>query len=306
MIAIVQARTDRFSIDMKSLWATLDRWFNHRLFSLGEHEISLADLVVTAVIIALTLWLSRLAQAAVGRAFRRRAEVDEGTVEVAARLVYYLVAGTGLAVSLNTLGLNLSALFAAGAIFAVGIGFGLQNLVQNFIAGIILLGERAIKPGDVLDVEGTMVKVEHLGLRSTVARTLDEETILIPNGTLVQTTVKNMTFRDRYYRLRTTVGVSYESDLDKVFEVLAAAAKDHPERSLIRDPTVFLLGFGSSSVDFEVSIWLEDPWRAKPNRSELNHRIWNALKAAGIVIAYPQVDVHFDRTVVDRLPSAGG
>jgi len=301
MSAIFQAEAGRFSIDVRSALATLDRWFNRTLFNLGEHQISLEDLVVTAVIIALTLWLSRLAERAVERAFRKRAHVDEGTIGVAGRLVYYLVAAVGLVVSLNTLGLNLSALFAAGAIFAVGIGFGLQNLVQNFIAGIILLGERAIKPGDVLDVEGMMVKVENLGLRSTVARTLNEETILIPNGTLVQTTVKNMTFRDRYYRLRTTVGVSYGSDLDRVFRVLAEAATEHSERSRIRDPTVFLLGFGSSSVDFEVSIWLEDPWRAKPNRSELNHRIWNALKSAGIVIAYPQLDVHFDRAAVEAM-----
>lgn len=291
----------RFSVDVQAVLDTLGRLFDRTLFNLGEHEISFSDLLVTAVIIGLTFWFSSLAERAVRRAFRARAQVDEGTIGVAGRLVYYIVAATGLAVSLHTLGLNLSALFAAGAIFAVGLGFGLQNLVQNFMSGIILLGERTIKPGDILDVEGTMVKVEHLGLRSTVARTLDEETILIPNGTLVQTTVKNMTFRDRYIRLRTTVGVSYGSDLEVVFEVLRKAAMEHPERSEIRAPTVFLLGFGSSSVDFEVSIWLEDPWRAKPNRSVLNHLIWNALKEAGITIAFPQVDVHFDRRVVEAV-----
>ena len=289
------------SFDLRALLDTLGQLLNRTLFSLGEHQVSLADLLVTAVIIVVTLWMASLAERAVGRTFRRRAQLDEGTIGVAGRLVYYAVAGIGLSVSLHTLGLNLSALVAAGAIFAVGIGFGLQNLVQNFMSGIILLGERTIKPGDVLDVEGSMVKVEHLGLRSTVARTLDEETILLPNSTLVQTTVKNMTFRDRYYRLRTTVGVSYSSDLDVVFEVLRRAATEHSERSDVHDPTVFLLGFGSSSVDFEVSIWLEDPWRAKPNRSELNHRIWNALKEAEITIAFPQLDVHFDRQVVETL-----
>lgn len=290
-----------FSVDVEALFDRLGALLRRTLFSLGEHQVSLSDLLVTGVIIGLTFGFASLAERALRRAFRARAQVDEGTVGVAGRLVYYVVAATGLAVALHTLGLNLSALFAAGAIFAVGLGFGLQNLVQNFISGIILLGERAIKPGDVLDVEGTMVKVEHLGLRSTVARTLDEETILIPNGTLVQTTVKNMTFRDRYFRLRTTVGVSYGSDLDLVFEVLSRAAVEHPERSQIREPTVFLLGFGSSSVDFEVSIWLEDPWRAKPNRSVLNHLIWNALKRAEVTIAFPQVDVHFDRQVVEAV-----
>lgn len=274
---------------------------DQKLFSIAGADVTIATLIAAALVFGATLWLAHLAEAGLRRAFKARGIGDEGTVGVAGRLIYYAVFVTGVAVTISTLGVPLSALFAAGAVAAVAIGFGLQNVLQNFISGILLLGERAIKPGDILEVEGVMVKVQHMGLRATIARTLDEEDIIIPNANLVQTSVKNLTLRDRLYRLRATVGVAYDSDLDRVFEVLKAAAKSHEERIDGRPPVVNLLGFGSSSVDFEVSIWLDDPWRARPATSRLNHLIWNALKAAHITIAFPQVDVHFDRPVVNAL-----
>lgn len=282
-------------MDWQAWLSRVDTFINARLFDLGDTVVTPATLFAALAIALVTFWLSRLAERGVARAFRARRVLDEGSVGAAGRLVYYVVAITGLAVALHTLGVRLSGLFAAGAIFAVGIGFGLQNLVQNFVSGVILLGERAIKPGDILEVTGELVRVEHMGLRATIARTLDDEDIILPNSMLVQSSVTNLTLRDRLHRLRTLVGVVYSSDLDLVFETLIDAAESHVGRSQKRDPVVLLVGFGSSSVDFEVSVWLDDPWRVRSERSKLNLLIWKALKAKNIVIAFPQLDVHFDR-----------
>ena len=146
--------------------------------------------------------------------------VAAGTVGVASRLVHYLIVVTGVGVALNTMGINLTALFAAGALFAVAIGFAMQNLTANFVSGVILLAERAIKPGDVIEFEGQMVRVRDMGIRATVARTLNDEDLLIPNSQIVQSTVSNYTFRDTLYRLRVMVGVSYASDLEVVRKTL--------------------------------------------------------------------------------------
>ena len=145
------------------------------------------------------------------------------------------------------------------------------------------------------------MKVGSLGTRSTVARTLDDEDLIVPNSNLVQSTVKNYTLKDSLYRIRTVVGVAYSSDMELVRETLSKAAEGIDGRVMHKNPTVFLIAFGNSSVDFEVSIWVESPWTARATRSHLNTSIWWALKDAGITIAFPQMDVHFDAEVAAAL-----
>ncbi len=177
----------------------------------------------------------------------------------------------------------------------------MQNIAQNFVSGLILLVERTIKPGDVLEVEGTVVRVVQLGIRATLARTREDEELIIPNATLVQSTVKNFTLRDPLFRVRAAVGVTYGSDLRAVFDTLAGVAEGVSWRSTQREPRIQLRQFGSSSVDLEVSVWIDDPWDAQPRLSQLNEAIWWALKAAGIVIAFPQLDVHVDPPIEESI-----
>ena len=127
--------------------------------------------------------------------------------------------------------------------------------------------------------------------------------IPIPNSLLVQSSVTNYTLGDSLYRIRAAVGVAYGSDMDQVMEVLMEAGRSVPERAPDKDPIVLLLAFGNSSVDFEVSVWAEDPWAARVTRSSLNMAIWKHLKEAGITIAFPQLDVHFDRVEKDTSPA---
>ena len=190
------------------------------------------------------------------------------------------------------MGINLSALFTAGAVFAVGIGFAMQTIAQNFVAGIILLVERSIKPGDILEVDGEVVRVEELGIRACLARTRDDDELIIPNATLVQSTVTNYTLHDPIMRLRVSVGVAYESDMAVVHQVLKKAASALEWRMKDRDPVVYLTEFADSAVNFEVSVWINEPWTSKGRESDLRFAVWDALAAANVSIAFPQLDVH--------------
>jgi small-conductance mechanosensitive channel len=275
------------------------------LFAIGDTPITFEKLIVFCILIILTLFVSWLLGRALVKTFKMRGITDEGTLGVGRRLLHYVVLGVGLLVSLESIGINLGALFAAGAVFAIGIGFAMQNIVQNFVSGIILLVERTIKPGDVLEINDRMVKVRRMSIRATIARTLDEEDIIIPNSSIVQAMVTNYTLHDNLYRLRCQVGVVYGSDMGQVREVLETSAAALTWRYPERDPVVLLTDFGDSSVNFEVSVWIDDPWSVRRARSDLNEAIWWALKEAGVVIAFPQVDVHFDPDVTSSLRTLG-
>ncbi len=275
--------------------------FDIRLFEVSGTPVTIATLASFLLVILVTFWLARLVQRGVMRALTARSDADTGTAAATARLARYTVLVVGLAVAIHSLGINLTALFAAGAVFAVAIGFAMQNIAQNFVSGVILLAERAIKPGDVLEVDGRLVQVKDMGIRATVARTLDEEDIIIPNSQLVTSPVKNYTFRDSIYRLRCTVGVTYSSDMATVQEVLARTAAAIEWASAEQAPRILLTEFADSAVVWEVSIWMDNPWRMSARRSDLNQAIWWALHEAGITIAFPQLDVHFDPPVTASL-----
>jgi len=240
-----------------------------------------------------TFWVSHFVQRIVERAMLRGGLGERSTIGLVRRALHYLVLLSGVAVALQTIGISLTTVFAAGAVVAVAIGFALQNILQNFVSGIILLAERSIKETDVLEVEGRTIEVEKVGVRATVARTRDDERIIIPNSILVQSVVSNYTLADSFYRVRSSVGVSYDSDMRKVRQVLVDTAEHVDHRAAQMEPVVLLREFGDSSVVWEVSIWTSDPWRSPRLRSTLNEAIWWALKDAGITIAYPQLDVHF-------------
>ena len=280
---------------------TIAKILELQLFTFGKTPITIARILTFVAVLLITMLISKGIRSALETTLKRRHLSTEGHVGVFSRLAHYGMLIIGLTVGFQVIGINLDTLFAAGALVAVGIGFALQTLTQNFVSGIILLLERAIKPGDILEVDGRVVKVEDLGIRSTIVRTLDEEHLIVPNGLLVQTSVKNFTLRDRVYRLRATVGVSYSSDLDLVISALTEAAKGLEIRIAEREPMVLLSDFGDSSVDFEVSIWIADPWAMRRIRSELLLAIWRSLHAAEVVIAFPQIDVHLDPEVVGAL-----
>ena len=287
----------------------LERWvpmFDTPLFRIGNTTVTVATLLTALVIVIATLIVARVVKRWLEGVALRRSVRNAGSVHVTARLVHYAILFMGFGVALHTLGIDLTALFAAGAIFGVIIGFAMQNIASNFVSGLILLFERSIKPGDIVDVEGRIVRVVELGIRATIARTTNDEDLIIPNSVLVQSTVRNYTFRDSNFRIDAPVGVTYGSDMDAVRSTLEKTATEIPWRSRNPEPRVLMTEFGNSSVNFLVSVWTEHPWQQRQLRSDLNEAIWSALKEAGITIAFPQLDVHFDPQIERSMTALAG
>ena len=292
-------------MDFSDVLVLIRQLVNLQLFEISGHWVTPMTIFTVGLLAAATWILSNFVQRAVERTFRARGVHDVGTIQVTRRLLHYSILAVGLAIVLDTLGIPLGALFTAGAIFAVGLGFAMQDIARNFVSGLILLVEGGIRPGDVVEVEERVVRVRKMGIRTTVARTRDEEDIIIPNATLAQTSVKNFTYRDSLYRIRAHVGVEYGSNMRNVRETLDSVGRSLPGRIEDRDPVVLLSEFGDSSVVWQLSVWISDPWRSNRQVSELNQAIWWALKDAGITIAFPQLDVHLDPPVtsaLERLP----
>lgn len=267
---------------------------HYEIFNIGDSLVTVSTLAVSLFIVALAFVFARVAERASIGFLAGRGVRDADSASATGRLLYYAVLALGFAIAIDTLGVDLTALFAAGAFFAIALGFAMQNITQNFVSGLILLVERTIKPNDIIEVEGRMVKITKLGMRATVVRTWDSEDYIIPNSILVSQTVKNFTLRDRLYRIRALVGVTYGSDMAEVRRVLEKVTYDLAWRETSMNPVILMREFGSSSVDFDVSVWVNDPFQRSLGLSNLNEAIWAALKEADITIAFPQLDVHFD------------
>ena len=270
----------------------MDDLLGRTLFAIGDTPVTIGSIVVLVTIVAGSYILSRMIQRILRVWIASRSRIDHGGAANTLRLLHYSILAVGVAVGLDTIGVDLAALLAAGALVAVAAGFAMQNITQNFVSGVILLMERSITEHDILEVEGKIVRVERLGTRATVVRTLEDEQLIVPNAAIVQSTVTNFTLGENHIRIRTQVGVAYSSDVDSVFKVLNEAAAGLERRVPEKAPVVLLHEFGNSSIVFDVSVWIHDPWEIRIARSRLNHAIWRALKSAGITISFPQLDLH--------------
>ena len=276
------------------------------LFKVGTTAVTVVTLATAAFIVLVSYLVSLGVRAGLHRFFLRGGMAPGGEVRAMERLAHYFIVLVGIMIALRTTGIKLDALFTAGAVFAVGFGFAMQNIMQNFVSGVILLFERTIKPGDVIEVGGQIVKVQQMSIRTTIVRTLDEEDVIVPNSTLVQSNVKNFTLEDNIYRVRVNVGVSYNADVPQVKALLLHCARsmDYSEKGF--EPRVLLLNFGASALEFEASVWMRDPWNHRIAGSKLREAIWAALKEKQIAIAFPQMDVHFDSPVAESLRLLSG
>ncbi|MGH7458413.1 MAG: mechanosensitive ion channel family protein [Longimicrobiaceae bacterium] len=260
-------------------------------FFLGESPVSLMTVVTFALIVALTVAVSLVIQRLVSQAFRRRG-IEEGVGYAVNRLLHYAVLAIGVYIALDNLGVSIAGLAALGAILGVGIGFGLQNIVQNFVSGLILLLERPIKQGDFVQVGEATGTVREIRARATVVTTLDNVDILVPNGQFITETVVNQTFGDRKVRVGIAVGVAYGSDTGKVRDTLLKVASEHKEVLDDPSPVVEFCEFGDSSLNFDLECWLSNPLRRHRVASDLRFAIDAAFREREIEIPFPQRDLH--------------
>ena len=261
------------------------------LFTVNERAYSAYDLVaLPALLLALWLGVGLLVRAVRSQIFEA-AGVESGLQETLAILLRYALTFVGAIVLLQGFGVDVRALAIAASVLGVGIGFGLQNIANNFVSGVLLNLERPIRPGDYVNVgafEGTVVRV---GGRSTTLRTNDGVLILIPNARFLETEVVNWNLGDPRSRVHLPVGVAYGSDLALARRALLEAARGHPEVEPDPRPQVQLVGFGASSLDLELLVWTRDPRDKNRLESDLNFRIEESLRRHGIEVPFPQLDL---------------
>jgi small-conductance mechanosensitive channel len=265
--------------------------FDEPLFVLGGTAVTVASVVSFCVFVAAAYGASWLLRRSLQRVYRRR-ELDEGLRYALDRLLHYAVMATGAFLALDNLGVSVSALAGLGAVLAVGIGFGLQNIAQNFVSGVILLLERPVKKGDFVHVGEVRGTVRDIRARATVVTTLDNVDIIVPNGQFIAEPVTNATLDDRRVRVRIAVGVAYGSETERVRDILREVASANPAVLAHPEPQVLFQDFGESSLDFVLLAWLGDPREESPVASELRFAIDRAFRAAGIEIPFPQRDLH--------------
>ncbi len=262
-------------------------------FRLGELELTALLLVKSLVLLGVIHYGTRATTKFVRRRVLDNTALEEGRKYAIQRVVGYVVFTVGSLAALQTLGLNLSSLTVFGGALGIGLGFGFQSITKNFAAGLVLLINEPIKAGDRVDVNGIQGNVIFIGARGTWVCTNDNVVMIIPNSDLVDGMVTNLTANDRTVRIRAPFGVSYGSDPEHVRGVVEKAVRDHPDLEASPPPNVIFLGFGDSSLDFELRIWTRKRV-ATPRvmRSELYFRVFAAFKREGIEIPFPQRDLH--------------
>jgi small-conductance mechanosensitive channel len=218
--------------------------------------------------------------------------VEKGVRHSIARLVHYVIIIAGFLLAISALGFEITKLTIMLGALGVGIGFGLQGVVNNFVSGLILLFERPVRVGDTIEIGGKWAEIKRIGLRATTVQTVDQADVIIPNADLVSNQVTNWTLSNRQVRLIIPVGVAYGSDVPLVIDTLTTCAKDQEMVNAFPPPQVLFLGFGESSLNFELRVWVKDADFRLKISSELHQLIDGKFREAKIEIAFPQRDLH--------------
>jgi potassium efflux system protein len=290
-----------------NIWDPVYTWvknvFSYNL-KVGSMEFTLWNITLFLVIIWLTLWISRIVRTFFESEAALRDRMRRGAPGAVSLLLRISIITIGFLIAVAAAGLQLDKLAIVLGAFGVGIGFGLQNIFNNLVSGIILAFERPIKDGDIIEVGSLLGIVKEIGIRSSVIRTYDGSEVIVPNGNLISNELINWTRSDLRRRGEVNVGVAYGTDPRKVISLLLEAARNYDH--VLRDPEPLALftGFGDSSLDFRLLFWIADADMRYVLQSEMAVRVNQAITDAGITIPFPQRDLHVisvDNKILDRI-----
>jgi small-conductance mechanosensitive channel len=260
--------------------------------SIGGTRITILNVAYLIIFLVFFTFLSRIIREALQNRVLPRTRLDIGARASFVNVVIYAFWILAIYTGINILGINLSSLaFMAGAL-GIGIGFGLQNVVNNFVSGIILLFDPSIQVGDMVQIGEDWGTVNRINIRTTIVQTFDNASLIIPNSEMLSNKVTNWSFKDPKVRRQVDVGVAYGSDVQLVRKILLEIVGDMPEIMNDPAPRVDFIDFGDSALVFRVRFWISSPefWLGAP--TELRFRIDEEFKKNGIEIAFPQQDIH--------------
>jgi potassium efflux system protein len=289
--------------DRITLWTTTSQLDGETVTS----AVTLTKLIITVAVITFTIFAAKRIPALVEMVLRSRTSVSSGARYTTSTLLNYSIIGIGLIIGLSSLGLQWDKLQWLVAALGVGIGFGLQEIVANFISGLIILFERPIRVGDIITIGDKDGKVLKIRIRATTIRDWDGKELLVPNKEFITGRLLNWTLSDSHTRLVIPVGIAYGSNVEQALRILTEVVNSNS--NVMSDPpaTFFFLGFGDNSLNLEARCFLANVDDRLPTLSSLHTAINNAFNDAGIVIAFPQRDLHFDadrplRIALDHAP----
>lgn len=277
-------------------WAT--KTWNYEITSVADEPITVRKLVGTLIFLFVGWMVSRSVSRAIGRRLLPRFGLDGGNATAVQTIAFYLLFVLFGYFSLELIGVPLTVFAFLGGAVAIGVGFGSQNILNNFISGLILLFERPIRVGDLVNIDGTYGTIEHVGARSTRVKTGSNLEIIVPNSRFLENNVTNLTLSDERFRASVCVGVAYGSPTRKVSELLGRAVNEHPAVLPSPEPIILFKDFADNSLNFEVHFWIRmrTVMQGQKIESDVRHAIDELFDEAGITIAFPQRDVHLDAT----------
>ncbi len=266
--------------------------------SAGTMRISLWDVLVVLLVIGAVFIIAHFGSKLAHKTLGRMTRLDETQRLLIDKLLTLAVWAIAILIGIDFLGIDLTALAVFSGAFGLAIGFGLQKTFGNLIAGIILLMDRSIKPGDVIAIadqagQSTFGQIRRIGIRAVSVVTRDKKEYLIPNENLMVNQVENWSYSSREVRMQVPVGVSYQCDLDLAEKLMLEAARKVPRVLNTPAPTVWLEGYGDSSVNFIIHCWITDPEEGIGNvKSDVLKNLWWLLKENGVEIPFPQRDLN--------------
>jgi len=279
-------------VTTENVGSWVSRFLKTTLVTINQTPITPASLIIFTIIILAAIFVTRLFTRLVFDRILKKFNLKDGVRYTLRRLTEYTLHLVGIIIAFQFVGIDLSGLAVIFGLLSVGIGFGLQNVTANFVAGLVLLFERPIRIGDrvtVGDVEGD---VEEISMRATKVRTLNNISIIVPNSQFTSSNIVNWSYGDPRIRLDIDVGVSYGSDLDLVLKSLKEVALESPR--VLKDPApdVLLREFGESSWNMRLRLWIDNPEGHHQTRSDINCAIVRKFRENGIEIPFPQRDLH--------------
>jgi len=271
-------------------------------------NITIGSILAAFVIILLFWLLARWARSQLAKSFLTQAGLEPGLVNTISKITAYAIITFGVLFGLSAMGIDLTGLAVILGGLSVGIAFGLQDVVNNFISGFIILFERSVEVGNVVEVDGNVGTIIKIGVRSTTIRTRDNIELIIPNSYFLTEITTNMTHSEDLIRTHIEVGVTYSSEPRQVEDILLTVAAQHPKVLTEPPPTVQFREFGDSSLNFALLVWTDRAIEDRILSSDLRFGIWDALAANGIEIPFPQRDIHLRSGIPwsDLTQSAGG
>ena len=279
---------------------TLRKILEFELIALGESKIRVYSLVTILIIFLITkliIWLIK-------KALFRKAKLkkfDKGNTYALFQIIKYVIWVIAIGLILETIGVKITVLIAGSAALLVGIGLGLQQTFNDVISGLILLSEKSIKIDDVLQIDGDVVKIQSIGLRTSKGLNTDDISIIIPNSLITTNKVINWSHQTKKTRFRILVGVAYGSDVDLVIKILEESAFEHPDISDRELTEARLVNFGNSSLDFQVLFFSKNIYRINKVKSDIRRIINQKFAKNNISIPFPQMDLHLKSNYTEIL-----